>query len=124
MLLIWIIVGQGSTALAAGTVLYTWTFFSRLSFLSSFLHYLGDSPKHCLKGPKNPKQPTNHPRGHEGPYYLMVDASSREFVRRVSHLMSARITSVSVRTGCPLATLTFPIRLILSRDIATAYRDR
>ena len=37
-------------------------FFSRLSFLFSFSHSLGDARyrlKYCLKGPLSPKQPTN-----------------------------------------------------------------
>ena len=45
VLLIWIVVGQGPTALAvgAGGVCLD-VFFSRLSFLSSFSFSLGDGP--------------------------------------------------------------------------------
>ena len=62
VLLIWIIVGQGSIALAVGAGGgCSDIFFSRLSFL--FLsHSLGDGRyklKYCLKGPLNPKQLTN-----------------------------------------------------------------
>ena len=44
VLLIWIIVGQGPTALAVGAGWVVWTFFSRLSFLSSFSLSLRDGP--------------------------------------------------------------------------------
>ena len=42
---------------------FVWTFFSRLfSFLSPFLWETARYRlKYCLKGPLNPKQPTNHP---------------------------------------------------------------
>ena len=60
VLLIWIRVGQGPTALAvgAGGGLFG-HFFPRLSFL--FLPLSGRRPdmKYSLKGPLNPKQPTN-----------------------------------------------------------------
>ena len=39
----WITVGQGPTALAVGAG-GVWTFYSHLSFLSSFSLSLGDSP--------------------------------------------------------------------------------
>ena len=41
---IWIIVGQGLTALAVGAGGVVWTFFSRLSFLLSYSLSLGDGP--------------------------------------------------------------------------------
>ena len=41
---IWITVGQGPTALAVVRVGVNWTFFSHLSFLSSFSLSLGDGP--------------------------------------------------------------------------------
>ena len=44
VLIIWIIEGQGPIALAVGAGGVVWTFFSRLSFLSSFSHSLGDGP--------------------------------------------------------------------------------
>ena len=60
VLLIWIIVRQGPVALAVGA---GWgcfdIFFSHLSFLSSFSLSLRYRLKYCLKGPLNPKQPTN-----------------------------------------------------------------
>ena len=61
---IWIIVGQGPTALAVGAG-GGWSghFYSRLSFLSSFSLSLGEARyrlKYCLKGPLNSK-PTNQP---------------------------------------------------------------
>ena len=61
---IWIIVGQGPTALAVGACGGLFGhFYSHLSFLYSFSLSLGDARhrlKYCLKGPLNPK-PTNQP---------------------------------------------------------------
>ena len=62
---IWVIVGQGPIALTvgAGGGLFG-HFFSPLSFLL-FLPLSGGTAqyrlKYCLKGPLNPKQPTNQP---------------------------------------------------------------
>ena len=58
VLLIWIIIGQGPTALAVGA---GWgcmdIFFSRLSFLISFSVWetARYRLKYCLRGPLNPK---------------------------------------------------------------------
>ena len=41
---IWITVGQGPTVLAVGAVGVVWTFYSHLSFLTSFSLSLGDGP--------------------------------------------------------------------------------
>ena len=41
---IWITVGQGPTALTEGAGGGVWTFYSQLSFLSSFSFSLGDGP--------------------------------------------------------------------------------
>ena len=63
VLLIWILVGQGPTALAEGAGGGCW------DILSLIYHFYLLSPslwetaryrlKYCLKGPLNPKQPTN-----------------------------------------------------------------
>ena len=62
---IWITVGQGPTALAVGagggcldifTLIYP--FFPLSPSLWETVRY---RLKYCLKGPLNPKQPTNHP---------------------------------------------------------------
>ena len=61
VLLVWMIVGQGPIALAvgAGGGLFG-HFFSHLSFLSPSLWETARYRlKYCLKGPLNPKQPTN-----------------------------------------------------------------
>ena len=61
---IWIIVGQGPTALAVGADGVVWTFFLS-SIISLFLLPLSlwDTArlrlKYCLKGPLSPNQPTN-----------------------------------------------------------------
>ena len=62
VLLIWIIVGPGPTALAVGAGWgYLDIFFSRLSFLNFFSLSLKDGPiqTEILSGPLSPKQPTN-----------------------------------------------------------------
>ena len=73
VLLIWIRVGQGPTALAVGVgrgYLVNWTFFSRLSF-SFYSPSLWETTryrlKYCLKGPSSPKQPTNL----DFPFYII-----------------------------------------------------
>ena len=64
VLLVWMIVGQGPVALAvgAGGGLFG-HFFSDLSFFSFLSPSLWETAryrlKYCLKGPINPKQPTN-----------------------------------------------------------------
>ena len=61
---IWITVGQGPTALAVGAGGVVWTFLLPpiLSPLSpSLWETAGYRLKYCLKGPLNPKQPTNQP---------------------------------------------------------------
>ena len=66
VLLIWIIVGQGPVALAVGAGGGCLDiFFSYLSFpLSPSLWETARYRlKYCLKGPLNPKQPTNQPTG-------------------------------------------------------------
>ena len=64
---IWIIVGQGPTALAVGAgggCLDIFTLIYHFPFLSPFLWETARYRlKYCLKGPLNPKQPTNQLRG-------------------------------------------------------------
>ena len=57
VLLIWILVGQGLTALAAGADGVIWAF-CFLCLLSMSLEGGQYRLKYCLKGPSNPKQPT------------------------------------------------------------------
>ena len=61
---IWIIEGQGPTALAVGAGGVVWTFFLS-SIISLVLLSLWEMAryrlKYCLKGPLSPNQPTNHP---------------------------------------------------------------
>ena len=59
VLLIWIIVGQGPTALAIGAGGVVWTFFSLIYLFSFLLETTRYRLKYCLKGPLSPKQPTN-----------------------------------------------------------------
>ena len=62
---IWITVGQGPTALAVGAgvgCLYIFTLICPFSPLSPSLWETARYRlKYCLKGPLNPKQPTNRP---------------------------------------------------------------
>ena len=63
---IWITVGQGPTALVVGAGGGCLDIFTLIyPFLFSFSLSLGDGPiltEYCLKGPLNPKQPTNQPK--------------------------------------------------------------
>ena len=65
VLLIWIIVGQGPTALTVGPGGGVWTFFlSSISFLFFSLSLWETARyrlKYCLKGPLSLKQLTNQP---------------------------------------------------------------
>ena len=65
VLLIWIIAGQGPTALAVGAgggCLDIFSLFYHFSFLSpSLWKTVRYRLKYCLKGPLSPKQPTNQP---------------------------------------------------------------
>ena len=65
VLLIWMKVGQGPIALAVGAGGVVWTFFvSSIFFISPSLWETARYRlKYCLKGPLNPKQPTNQPNG-------------------------------------------------------------
>ena len=61
---IWMIVGQGPIALAVGADGGLWTFLLSYPFspLSPSLWEMARYRlKYCLKGPLNPKQPTNQP---------------------------------------------------------------
>ena len=57
---IWVVVGQGPTALAVGAGGVVWTFLlsSIFSLSPSLWEMVRYRLKHCLKGPLNPKQPT------------------------------------------------------------------
>ena len=65
VLLIWLIVGQGPTALAMGAgggCLDIFSLVYHFSFLSPTLWETAQYRlKYCLKGPLSPKQPTNQP---------------------------------------------------------------
>ena len=69
---IWVIVGQGPIALAVGAGGGLFGHFSLLYPFFSFSLSLWETAryrlKYCLKGPLNPKQPTNQPLSyaHEG----------------------------------------------------------
>ena len=62
---IWIAVGQGPTALVVGAGGIVWTFLLSSILFSPLSPTLWEMAryrlKYCLKGPLNPKQPTNQP---------------------------------------------------------------
>ena len=57
---IWITVGQGPTVLAVGADGGCLDIFTLIYLSLLFLPLFGRQP-YCLKGPLNPKQPTNQP---------------------------------------------------------------
>ena len=63
VLLVWMIVGQGPIALAVGAGRGVFGHFSLIYLLSFLSPSLWETAryrlKYCLKGPLNPKQPTN-----------------------------------------------------------------
>ena len=77
-LLVWLIVGQGPIALAVGAGGGCYDIFSlvfHFSFLSPFLWETARYRlKYCLKGPFNPKQPTNQLIVGQGRIALAVGA--------------------------------------------------
>ena len=56
---IWITVGQGPTALAESAGWVVWTFLFSTILSPSLWETARYRLKYCLKGPLNPKQPTN-----------------------------------------------------------------
>ena len=74
VLLIWIIVGQGPMALAVGAGRGCWDIFLSSVFSLLFLPLWQTARyrlKYCLKGPFNPKQPTNQ----EHQYAILISLS-------------------------------------------------
>ena len=57
---IWITIGQGHTALAVGAGGVVWTFLLSTILSLSLWETARYRLKYCLKGPLNPKQPTNN----------------------------------------------------------------
>ena len=78
VLLVWMIVGQGPIALAIGAgggCLDIFSLIYLFSFLSPSLWETARYRlKYCLKGPLNPKQPTNQP------YFGMFESRATMFV--------------------------------------------
>ena len=79
VLLIWIIVGQGPVALAVGARGGCLDIFSLICPFFPLSPSLWETAryrlKYCLKGPLNPKQPTNQPivRKGTGNWFLIPD---------------------------------------------------
>ena len=85
------IVGQGPSALAVGaggSYLDIFTLIYPFSPLSPSLWETARyRPKYCLKGPFNPKQPTNHPTNppHTKYVYLYTGAQCQNYNKRDLH---------------------------------------
>ena len=83
VLLIWIRVGQGPTALAVGAGAGCLDIFSlvyHFSFLAPFLWETARYRlKYCLKGPISPKQPTNQPRADNDSLCIFLYARFRRY---------------------------------------------
>ena len=70
---IWITVGQGPTALAVGAGGGCLDIFTLIYPFSPFFPSLWETAryrlKYCLKGPLNPKQPTNQIKGYQQTFF-------------------------------------------------------
>ena len=102
---IWITVGQGPTVLAVGvgggcldifTLIYP--FFPLSPSLWETARY---RLKYCLKGPLNPKQPTNQPKDLDPSYKMDLDLWN--CFERKKKLSYNRRNMVSVFRGAPVA---------------------
>ena len=119
VLLIWIRVGQGPTALAVGAGggwLDIFTLVYHFSFLSPFLWETSRYRlKYCLKGPLSPKQPTNQPttppplppplpNNHHHHFYLLMPASQKiglsVCITRQSRHIGLHIRSKKLELDC------------------------
>ena len=87
VLLVWMIVGQGPTALALGAGGFCFDIFSLIYLFSILSPSLWETAqyrlKYCLKGPLNPKQPTNQLKisqvlGLKYCFYIFLFISSNE----------------------------------------------
>ena len=83
VLLIWIIVGQGPTALvvgAGGGCLDIFSLVYHLSFLSPSLWETARYRlEYCLKGPLNPKQPTNQSQFRNNEHLTYSNSGDSQF---------------------------------------------
>ena len=91
ILLVWMIVGQGPIALAVGGgCLDIFILVYLFSFLSPFLWETARYRlKYCLKGPLNPKQPTNQPCMAEKLQKFHIH--TKAYAKATCSLMSARM---------------------------------
>ena len=72
--IILITVGQGPIALAVGAVWVVWTFLLSSIISPSLWETARYRLKYCLKGPLNPKQPTNQPTRLRSHTFALVSA--------------------------------------------------
>ena len=86
VLLVWMIVGQGPIALAVGAVGGCLDIFSLIYLFSFLFPSVWETAryrlKYCLKGPLNPKQPTNIQMGvpaHRIYFYWPISSKNVDF---------------------------------------------
>ena len=72
---IWMKVGQGPTALAVGAGGGCLDMFTLAIFFSPLWETARCRLKYCPKGPLNPKQPTNQPKGFKNEFETAVVTS-------------------------------------------------
>ena len=93
VLLIWIIVGQGPTALTVGAGGVLFGHFSLIYQFSLFSHSLLETAryrlKYCLKGPLRPKQPTTQ---------SLSDGASQIYVYRLIRQWSSCFHKINNKT--------------------------
>ena len=96
VLLIWIRVGQGPTTLAVGAgggCLDIFSLVYHFSFLSPSLWEMARYRlKYCLKGPLNPKQPTNQPLLYVERVHLSFWGFRDNFVAFILFFMENRVS--------------------------------
>ena len=94
VLLIWLIVGQGPTALAVGASRGRLDIFTLIYLFSPLSPSLWETAryrlKYCLKGPLNPKQPTNQPTEGRQRRKTYIHAHTKHHIRRDMHLLFFR----------------------------------
>ena len=119
VLLIWIRVGQGPTALAVGAgggCLDIFTLVYHFSFLSPALWETARYRlKYCLKGPLSPKQPTNQLITSFPHMHLSGDAKHLVYKCNILTVMMRRLTRVLF--GHSFRKLTFQVNKVNHKKV-------
>ena len=95
---VWITVGQGPTALAVGAGVGCLDIFTLIYPFSPLSPSLWETAryrlKYCLKGPLNPKQPTNQIHLEHGLYWVQSGVLPKKFGHKLFLSLSAQLDSV------------------------------